>query len=153
MIRIQKKIGSKGEQRIITKTRARTKSKTYFRIILDMITLVSSLSNVWLSQWQKYNTTKHLVDLYLKIIGKQVQGNKFEAHFNTRPTNIICSKDVPTKHDNEEIPPRGTIYWALMTWLWNFNPMTCLETQPNLHNYQQLDYLAIFILFVAKDYL
>ena len=33
-----------------------------------------------------------------------------------------------------------------MTWLWNFNPTTCLETQPNLHNYQQLDYLAIFIL-------
>jgi hypothetical protein len=57
---------------------------------------------------------RHLVKLYQKSIGKQVQGDKFEAHFTTRPTNASCSKDVPTEHnegvltehDNYKIPPQ-----------------------------------------------
>ena len=44
---------------------------------------------------------QYLVELYLKSVGKQVQRDKFEAHFNNRPTNISCSKDVPTKHNKD----------------------------------------------------
>jgi hypothetical protein len=55
-----------------------------------------------------------LVELYQKSIDKQVQGDKYEAHFTTRPTNASCSKDVPTEynedvlteHDNGMIPPQ-----------------------------------------------
>ena len=42
---------------------------------------------------------QYLVELYLKSIGKQVQRDKFEGHFNNRPTNISCSKDVPTERN------------------------------------------------------
>ena len=44
---------------------------------------------------------QYLVELYLKSVGKQVQRDKFEAHFNNRPTNISCSKDVPTEHNKD----------------------------------------------------
>lgn len=44
-----------------------------------------------------------------------------------------------TEKNNEEIPPRGTTYWALTICSWNFNSATYLETQPNLHNSQELD--------------
>ena len=57
------------------------------------ITKNATLLDIWL-------------DLFLKSVGKQVQGNKFEAHFNTRPTNISCSKDVLTEDDNEKISPQ-----------------------------------------------
>jgi len=43
----------------------------------------------------------HLVDIYLKSVGKQVQGDKLEAHFNTRPSGISCSKDVPTEQNKD----------------------------------------------------
>jgi hypothetical protein len=57
---------------------------------------------------------RYLVELYQKPVGRQVQGDKFEAHFTTRPTNASSSKGVPTKHnedvltehDNEKIPPQ-----------------------------------------------
>ena len=69
------------------------KGKSIFRKILNMttfkfvkrcdcdnhITKNATLLDIWL-------------DLFLKSVGKQVQGNMFEAHFNTRPTNISCSK-------------------------------------------------------------
>src|SRR5438045_2313076 len=45
---------------------------------------------------KKYRTAKHLVDLYIKYSGKgkQIQGDKFEAHFNTQTTDVGCSNDV-----------------------------------------------------------
>src|SRR5438128_2718094 len=44
----------------------------------------------------KCRTPKHLVELYMKYSekGKQVQGDEFEAHFNTQTTDIGCSKNV-----------------------------------------------------------
>ena len=44
---------------------------------------------------------QYLVELYLKSVGKQVQTDKFEAHFNNGPTNISCSKDVLTEHNKD----------------------------------------------------
>ena len=44
---------------------------------------------------------QYLVELYLKSVGKQVQRDKFEAHFNNGPTNISCSKDVPMEHNKD----------------------------------------------------
>ena len=38
--------------------------------------------------------------------GKKVQGDEFEEHFNTRTTDVGCSKDVPVKHEDEKIPPQ-----------------------------------------------
>ena len=42
---------------------------------------------------------QYLVELYLKSVGKQVEGDELEAHFTTRPIDISCSKDVPTEHN------------------------------------------------------
>ena len=42
---------------------------------------------------------KHLVDIYWKSFGKQVQGDELEAHFTTQPIDISCSKDVPMEHN------------------------------------------------------
>ena len=55
---------------------------------------------------KKSHTAKHLVDLYIKYSGKgkQVQGDEFEAHFNTQPTDVRCSKDVLAEHEDEKIP-------------------------------------------------
>ena len=52
------------------------------------------------------NTAKHLVELYKKSLdkGEQVWGDKFEAHFNTQPTEASCSKDVPSKQLNDKVP-------------------------------------------------
>src|SRR6266508_3914761 len=49
-----------------------------------------------------------LVELYMKHSekGKQVQGDEFEAHFNTQTTDIGCSKHVLTEHEYEKIPPQ-----------------------------------------------
>ena len=44
---------------------------------------------------------KLLVDIYLKSVGKQVQGDELEDHFTTRPIDISCSKDVPTEHNKD----------------------------------------------------
>ena len=44
---------------------------------------------------------QYLIELYLKSVGKQVQGDELEAHFTTRPIDISCSKDVPTKHNKD----------------------------------------------------
>ena len=44
---------------------------------------------------------QYLVELYLKSVGKQVEGDELEAHFTTRPIDISCSKDVPTKHNKD----------------------------------------------------
>ena len=56
---------------------------------------------------KKCHTPKHLVELYMKYFGKdkQVEGDEFEAHFNTQTTDIGCSKNVLTKHEDEKIPP------------------------------------------------
>jgi hypothetical protein len=51
---------------------------------------------------RKCHIPTRLVELYQKSICKQVQGDKFDAHFTTRPTNESCSKDVPTEH-NEDV--------------------------------------------------
>ena len=53
---------------------------------------------------RKCHTAKHLVDLYQKYAGKQVHGDKFEAHFTTHTTDASCSKDVPTEHNKEKVP-------------------------------------------------
>lgn len=53
---------------------------------------------------RKCHTAKHLVDLYQKYAGKQVHGDKFEAQFTTQSTDASCSKDVPAKHNNEQVP-------------------------------------------------
>ena len=52
------------------------------------------------------NTARHLVELYKKSLdkGKQVQGDKFEAHFNTQPSDESCSKEVPTESTTEQVP-------------------------------------------------
>ena len=57
---------------------------------------------------KKCHTTKHLVDLYIKFSGKdkKVQGDKFEAHFNTQTTDVGCSKDVLAEHEVEKILPQ-----------------------------------------------
>ena len=38
--------------------------------------------------------------------GKQVQGDKIEAHFNCQEQEVGCFKDVPTEHEKDEIPPQ-----------------------------------------------
>ena len=38
--------------------------------------------------------------------GKQVQGDKIEAHFNCQEPEVGCSKDVPTEHEKDEVPPQ-----------------------------------------------
>ena len=38
--------------------------------------------------------------------GKQVQGDEFEAHFNTQTTDVGCSKDVLAEHEVEKILPQ-----------------------------------------------
>jgi hypothetical protein len=55
---------------------------------------------------KKCHTAKHLVELYQKSVGKQVQGDKYEAHFTTQPTDASCSKDTPMEHNDEKIPPK-----------------------------------------------
>jgi hypothetical protein len=45
-----------------------------------------------------------LVDLYQKHTGKQVHGDKFEAHFATHTPGAGCSKDVPAEHNKEKDP-------------------------------------------------
>ena len=76
------------------------KGKSIFRKILNMTTF---------KFYPKYDCHNHitksatnaklLVGLYLKYVGKQVQGDKFEDHFTTRSIDISCSKDVPTEHN------------------------------------------------------
>jgi len=44
---------------------------------------------------------QYLIELYLKSVGKQVQGDKLEDHFTTRPIDISCSKDVPMEHNKD----------------------------------------------------
>ena len=44
---------------------------------------------------------QYLIELYLKSVGKQVQGDELETHFTTRPIDISCSKDVPTEHNKD----------------------------------------------------
>ena len=44
---------------------------------------------------------QYLVELYLKSVGKQVEGDELEAHFTTRPIDISCSKDVPMEHNKD----------------------------------------------------
>jgi hypothetical protein len=53
---------------------------------------------------KKCHFGKHLVELYQKSVGKQVQGDKFEAHFTTQPTDASCSKNTPMENNNEKIP-------------------------------------------------
>ena len=38
--------------------------------------------------------------------GKQVQGDKIEAHFNCQEPEVGCSKDVLAEHEDEKIPPQ-----------------------------------------------
>ena len=64
---------------------------TTFKFVNGMILTIPSLK-----------VQQYLVDIYLKSIGKQVQWDKFEAHFTTRPIDISCSKDVPMEH-NEDV--------------------------------------------------
>ena len=114
------------------KTMILTKAKAIFRKIPNMTTLKFVRDVLLQSHHYKCHSANHLVDLYLKSIGKQVQVDKFEARFNTRPTNISCYKDVPMEHNSEEIWPRSST--TLTMWSWNSNLMTCLETQTNLHS-------------------
>ena len=44
---------------------------------------------------------QYLVELYLKSVGKQVEGDELEAHFTTRHIDISCSKDVPMEHNKD----------------------------------------------------
>ncbi|XP_015696283.1 uncharacterized protein LOC102720907 [Oryza brachyantha] len=55
---------------------------------------------------KKFHIAKHLVELYQKSIskGKQVQGDKFEAHFNTQPIEATFSKDVLATQEDNKIP-------------------------------------------------
>ena len=53
---------------------------------------------------KKCHTAKHLVELYQKSIGKQVHGDKYEAHFTTEPTDASCSKDTPLETIDEKAP-------------------------------------------------
>ena len=90
----------KGKLRIIKKTWALTKAKSLFRKIFNMTTF----EFCWTYDCQNHITksatnAKLLVGLYLKYVGKQVQGDKFEDHFTTRSIDISCSKDVPTEQN------------------------------------------------------
>ncbi|KAG2578096.1 hypothetical protein PVAP13_6NG204603 [Panicum virgatum] len=53
---------------------------------------------------KKCHTAKHLVELYQKSVGKQVQGDKYETHFTTQPTDASCSKDTPLENIDEKTP-------------------------------------------------
>jgi hypothetical protein len=64
-----------------------------------------------------------LVELYQKSFGKQVQGDKYEAHFTTQPTDASCSKDTPMENNDEKISPQ-------MDDLFNTNDML-VEFQSN----------------------
>ena len=55
---------------------------------------------------KKCHTTKYLVELYQKSVGKQVQEDKYEVHFTTQPTDTSCSKNTPVENINEKIPPQ-----------------------------------------------
>jgi len=55
---------------------------------------------------KKCHTAKHLVELYQKSVGKQVHGDKYEAHFTTEPTDASCSKDTPLETIDEKTPPQ-----------------------------------------------
>ena len=55
---------------------------------------------------KKCHTAKHLVELYQKSIGKQIQGDKYEANFTTQPTDASCSKDTPLENIDEKTPPQ-----------------------------------------------
>jgi len=46
-----------------------------------------------------------LVELYQKSIGKQIQGDKYEANFTTQPTDASYSKDTPLENIDEKTPP------------------------------------------------
>ena len=69
----------KGKLRIITK-KGPNKVKGTFRKIFNMTTLkfvkgvIVTITSLKVQQY--------FVELYLKFVGKQVQGDKFEAHFN-----------------------------------------------------------------------
>ena len=63
---------------------------TTFKFVNGMILTIPSLK-----------VQQYLVDIYLKSIGKQVQWDKFEAHFTTRHIDISCSKDVPMEHNKD----------------------------------------------------
>ena len=79
------------------------KGKSTFRKILNMTTfkfcrpydcpnhITNSATNA-----------KFLVDIYLKSVDKQVQGDELEAHFTTRTIDISCPKDVSMEH-NEDV--------------------------------------------------
>ena len=64
---------------------------TTFKFVNGMILTIPSLK-----------VQQYLVDIYLKSIGKQVQWDKFEAPFTTRPIDISCSKDFPSEY-NEDV--------------------------------------------------
>ncbi|KAG2590836.1 hypothetical protein PVAP13_5NG461100 [Panicum virgatum] len=59
---------------------------------------------------KKCRTPSHLVDLYLKSVGRgrATQGQKYEAHFNYRPDTTreeaSCSQQVPEEPSNNPIP-------------------------------------------------
>uniref|UniRef100_K3YLK5 Retrotransposon Copia-like N-terminal domain-containing protein n=1 Tax=Setaria italica TaxID=4555 RepID=K3YLK5_SETIT len=81
-------------------------------------------------KWKKKcHTTKHLVDVYQKYTRKQVHGDKFEAYFTTQSTDTSCSKDVPTEHNNEKIPPQ-------LDDLFNIDDMLVDSTDDMLVNFQ-----------------
>lgn len=55
---------------------------------------------------KKYRTPSHLIDLYLKSIGRSqpAQGERYEAHFNLQPDTTkqaSCSQSVPPEPDND----------------------------------------------------
>ena len=88
---------------------------------------------------------KHFVDIYLKSVGKQVQGDKLEAHFTTQPIDISCSKDVPMEH-NEDVLQNMIMRRSHYMELPSEHCQHGIWRQPNLHNSQKLDYPAIFTL-------
>ena len=59
--------------------------------------------------------------------GKQVQGDKIEAHFNCQEPEVGCSKDVPTEHEKDEIPPQLDNIDSTNDMFIEFQSSACLE--------------------------
>jgi hypothetical protein len=142
------KINFKETPRNITKIRVLTNAKVFFqKKILNMTTFKfvkccdchnhinksATMPHIWLTY-----TWNPLVNKFMGISLKHTSTLDLLTSVAPRcsyGTQWKCS----IEQTNEEIPLRGTTYWALTIWSWNFNSTTYLETQPNLHNSQEFD--------------
>jgi hypothetical protein len=94
---------------------------------------------------KKSHTTKHLVELYQNSVGKQVQWDKYEAHFTTQPTDASCSKDTPMENNDEKIPPQIDDLFSIDDMLVEFQSNDTFGDNNWSPSSPKLDYLTLFM--------